>query len=128
MASTGISAFAYPKLANSDEAYMTLVTKLLPVGMVGLMMSVLIAALVSTVSGGLNSLSTVFTLDIYCKTFRPNATPNETAWLGRVITVVGAAISVVIALAIGSVIGIHPAIPNTSPARIASRRCDWDIL
>jgi SSS family solute:Na+ symporter len=96
----------YPGLKNSDEAYMALIGNLLPTGLVGLMVSVLIAALISTVAGGLNSLTTVFTLDIYCRNFRPNATPTETIWLGRIITVIGAIVAVTVALALGSVKGM----------------------
>ena len=45
--------------------------------------AVLIAALVSTVDSGLNSFSTVFTLDIYVSKYRPDATPAEIKWVGR---------------------------------------------
>ena len=55
----------FPDLEDENEAYMTMVTGLLPVGMVGFIMAVLIAALVSTIDSALNSFSTVFTLDIY---------------------------------------------------------------
>ncbi len=50
---------------------MTMVTHLFPVGMVGLVLAVLTAALVSTVGSALNALSTVFTMDIYVKKIRP---------------------------------------------------------
>ena len=61
----------FPQLENPDEAYMTMVTHLFPVGMVGLVLAVLTAALVSTVGSALNALSTVFTMDIYVKKIRP---------------------------------------------------------
>jgi solute:Na+ symporter, SSS family len=97
----------YPNLANPDEAYATLVTNLIPTGLVGLMVSVLIASLISSTSGGLNSLSTVFTLDIYAKHIRPtNTTQNELRWIGRIVTVTGAMISVSLALLIASVKGM----------------------
>ena len=68
----GIICFAlFPTLQNPDEAYMTMVTNLFPIGMVGLVMAVLTAALVSTVGSALNALSTVFTIDIYLKKYRP---------------------------------------------------------
>ncbi|MFW5831445.1 MAG: SLC5 family protein, partial [Prolixibacteraceae bacterium] len=55
----GILCFVlYPGLSDPNEAYMTMVTRTLPVGMVGLIMAVLIAALVSTIDSALNSLST----------------------------------------------------------------------
>ncbi len=88
----GILCFVlHPDLADPDEAFMTMVTNYLPVGMTGLIVAVLIAALVSTVDSGLNSFSTVFTLDIYVSRYRPDATPAEIKWVGRV-SMVGVAI------------------------------------
>ena len=81
----------HPKLENPDLAYMTMVTTHLPSGMVGLVVAVLIAALISTIDSGLNSFSTVFTLDVYCHHFRPHAATKEIVWIGRVSTV-GAAV------------------------------------
>jgi SSS family solute:Na+ symporter len=95
----GILCFAlHPDLEDSDAAFITMVTNYLPVGMVGLIVAVLIAALISTIDSGLNSFSTVFTLDIYVKNFRPNATPKEIKLLGRVVTVAAAGIAILIAL------------------------------
>lgn len=90
----------YPGLKNPDEAYMTMVTNLFPVGMVGLVLAVLTAALISTVGSALNALSTVFTMDIYVKKFRPLASQKEIIRTGHVVTVAGALISVIITIAI----------------------------
>ncbi len=96
----GILCFLlYPGLKNPDEAYMTMVVNLLPPGMVGLIISVLIAALVSTVDAGLNSFGTVFTLDVYCKKIRPNAGNGEIRWVGRLTTLGAAIIAIICALA-----------------------------
>lgn len=97
----------YPTLANPDEAYMTMVTNLFPVGMVGLVLAVLTAALVSTIGSALNALSTVFTMDIYLKKYKPNATNKEIIRIGQVVTVVGAIISVIITIAIDSIKGLN---------------------
>jgi SSS family solute:Na+ symporter len=48
-------------------AYMTMVTNLFPAGLNGLVIVVLIAVLVGTIGSSLNSLSTVFTMDVYVK-------------------------------------------------------------
>ena len=72
----------YPGLKNPDEAYMTMVTNLFPVGMVGLVLAVLTAALISTVGSALNALSTVFTMDIYVKKFRQTFMPLHKQCLG----------------------------------------------
>jgi SSS family solute:Na+ symporter len=103
----GIACFVlFPDLKNPDEAYMTMVTRLLPAGMVGLVMAVLIAALVSTIDSALNSLSTVFTVDIYVKKFKPDATQTEIIKVGRIVTVLGALLAVFLTLAINSIKGL----------------------
>ncbi|CAG9872758.1 Na+/glucose cotransporter [Bacteroides ovatus] len=97
----------FPQLENPDEAYMTMVTHLFPTGMVGLVLAVLTAALVSTVGSALNALSTVFTMDIYVKKIRPQAKQKEIIRVGQVVTVVGALISVIITIAIDSIKGLN---------------------
>jgi SSS family solute:Na+ symporter len=83
----GITCFVlFPGLKDPDEAYMTMVTRLLPAGMTGMVMAVLIAALVSTIDSALNSLSTVFTMDIYLKRHNPNASQKEIIKTGRIVT------------------------------------------
>ena len=100
----GILCFIlHPDLSNPDEAFMTMVTHYLPVGMTGLIVAVLIAALVSTVDSGLNSFSTVFTLDIYVKRYRPAASPAEIKWVGRLAMVAVAILAVLIALSMEGV-------------------------
>lgn len=104
----GITCFVlFPNLSDPDEAYMTMVTRLLPSGMTGLVMAVLIAALVSTIDSALNSLSTVFTMDIYVKRFKPEATQQEIIKIGRLVTVSGAVISVMLALAVDQIKGLN---------------------
>lgn len=104
----GIFCFLiFPELENPDEAYMTMVTKLLPVGMTGLVMAVLIAALVSTIDSALNALSTVFTIDIYVKKYKPEATQKQIVTIGRVVTVLGAIIAIFMTLAIDSIRGLN---------------------
>jgi solute:Na+ symporter, SSS family len=104
----GIACFVlFPGLADPDNAYMTMVTQLFPAGMVGLVMAVLIAALVSTIDSALNSLSTVFTLDIYVKKYRPQASQAEITRTGRVVMFIGACIAILFALAIDSIKGLN---------------------
>ena len=92
----------FPDLDHPDKAYMTLVGELLPAGLVGLMVAVLIAAFVSTVDSGLNSFSTLFTLDVYCRHFRPDADTREIKMVGRLSMVAAALIAIVSALAMES--------------------------
>ncbi|MEP1891570.1 MAG: Na+/glucose cotransporter, partial [Cyclobacteriaceae bacterium] len=104
----GIVCFIlFPDLDNPDEAYMTMVTRLFPAGMTGLVMAVLIAALVSTIDSALNSLSTVFTMDIYVKKYKPEASQKDIVKIGRIVTILGASIAIVMTLAIDSIKGLN---------------------
>ena len=91
---------------EADNAYMTLVSALFPMGMVGLVMAVLTAALVSTIGSALNALSTVFTMDIYVKNIAPNAGPKEIRRTGHIVTIVGALVSIVITVAVDNIKGM----------------------
>ncbi len=88
----------HPGLAKADDAFITMVIHYLPTGMVGLILAVLIAALISTLESGLNSFSTLFTLDIYMKLFRPQASGREKRLVGQAMTVIIGALSILIAL------------------------------
>lgn len=89
-----------------DNAYMTLVLHLFPIGMVGLVMAVLTAALVSTIGSSLNALSTVFTMDIYVKNIKPDASPKEISRIGHTVTIIGALISIIITIAVDNIQGM----------------------
>ncbi|KAM7180599.1 sodium/myo-inositol cotransporter [Macrochelys suwanniensis] len=67
----------------SNIAYPRLVMKLVPVGLRGLMMAVMIAALMSDLDSIFNSASTIFTLDVY-KLIRKSAPSRELMIVGRV--------------------------------------------
>ena len=84
-----------------------MVENLFPVGMVGLVFAVLTACLVSTIGSALNALSTVFTMDIYVKKFNPNASQRRINFVGRIVTVIGATIAIVLTVAIDSIKGLN---------------------
>ena len=104
----GIICFVlFPHLTNPDAAYLTLVTNIFPVGMKGLIIVVLMAALIGNVGSSLNSVSTVYTMDIYLKKKKSNATNAEIIKIGRWVTVISAVVSVAIALAIDGIRGLN---------------------
>ncbi|NXB18024.1 SC5AA protein, partial [Rhagologus leucostigma] len=78
----------------SNIAYPKLVVELMPSGLRGLMIAVMMAALVSSLTSIFNSSSTLFTMDIWRK-LRPRAGDRELLLVGRVVTVVLVALSVV---------------------------------
>jgi SSS family solute:Na+ symporter len=77
----------HPGLEDPDKAFMTMVANYMPAGAVGLIVAVLIAALISTIDSGLNSFSTIFTLDIYQRKFKPDASAHHLKTVGRVVTI-----------------------------------------
>jgi len=83
----GIIAYAlYPEqVAKPDFAYPTLVLNLLPVGLVGLVMAALLAAVMGAMSSVFNSASTLVTLDFY-KKLRPEASEAQLVNFGRIAT------------------------------------------
>ena len=66
----------------SNIAYPRLVLGIMPEGMRGIMISVMLAALMSDLTSIFNSASTLFTMDIYRK-FRSNAKTKELLFVGR---------------------------------------------
>jgi len=80
-----IAKALYPTIVTGDNAYPTLVTRLLPPGLVGLMVAALLAALMSAMSSVLNSCSTLITMDIFRKT-HPNTSEKRLVFVGRVAT------------------------------------------
>ncbi len=72
-------------LANTDQAFPILVTQVLPMGLRGLVVAGLLAALMSSLASVLNSSSTLFTIDIY-KKLKPNSSEPHLVWVGRIAT------------------------------------------
>jgi SSS family solute:Na+ symporter len=83
----GIIAYAlFPdQVVKPDYAYPTLVLNLLPVGLVGLVMAALLAAVMGAMSSVFNSASTLVTLDFY-KKIRPQADERQLVMFGRIAT------------------------------------------
>jgi SSS family solute:Na+ symporter len=72
---------------NAQQAFPMLVVNILPVGVRGIVVAGLLAALMSSLAGVFNACSTLFTMDFYSR-FRPNATQEQLVWIGRVATAV----------------------------------------
>jgi SSS family solute:Na+ symporter len=82
-----------PAPESSADVYSLLINTILPAGLKGLVAAALLAALMSTVSGALNSIATLFTLDIY-KRWRPQATEKRLTLVGRAVTFVGMVVAI----------------------------------
>src|ERR671913_387655 len=73
--------------AAAQAAFPLMVQQLLPVGVRGMVVAGLLAALMSSLAGAFNACSTLFTMDFYRK-FKPNASQAQLVWVGRVATAV----------------------------------------
>lgn len=81
------------KVGCTNIAYPTMVVELMPNGLRGLMLSVMLASLMSSLTSIFNSASTLFTMDIYTK-IRKTATEKELMLAGRVFILVLIGISI----------------------------------
>jgi len=75
-------------LSDPDQAYPTLVNMLLPTGLRGLILCGLFASLMSSVDSIFNSVSTLWSIDIYKRRLRPDATDRQIVGMGRKAIVV----------------------------------------
>ena len=73
--------------ANADAAFPTLVAKLLPAGVKGLVVCGILAALMSSLASLFNSSAMLFTIDFY-KRFRPETPEKKLVGIGQIATVV----------------------------------------
>lgn len=74
-----------PQLEESRQTYSFMIQHLLPTGLTGIMAAALLAAAMSTVSGALNSIATLFSYDLY-KQWKPETTEKQLIGIGRVVT------------------------------------------
>ena len=72
---------------NAQQAFPLLVVNVLPVGVRGIVVAGLLAALMSSLAGVFNASSTLFTMDFYSR-FRPKASQHQLVWIGRMATAV----------------------------------------
>ena len=85
---------------NPDRAYPVLLN-LLPAGLKGLSFAALTAAVVASLAGKANSIATIFTLDIYKKVLKTDASEKNLVFTGKIAVVVAMVLGVVIAPYLG---------------------------
>lgn len=84
-----------PNLTRPDEAYPTMM-QLLPAGLLGLVFAALIAAIVASTASKINSIATIFTLDIYNKMGTPKD-EHRLVTVGRITAVVAVILAIITA-------------------------------
>jgi solute:Na+ symporter, SSS family len=84
------------EVVKSDKAYPVLLN-LLPTGLKGLSFAALTAAIVASLAGKANSISTIFVLDLYKKFFNREASERNLVNVGKVAIVVSMVIAIIVA-------------------------------
>ncbi|HLA84560.1 MAG TPA: Na+:solute symporter [Thermoguttaceae bacterium] len=98
-----LPAMAYRVLnpeADAEEAYMLICRKVLPAGMLGIMVAAMFSATASTVSAVLNVFAGVFTCDVYKAHLDPGASQTRLVLVGRLATLVYGMFVMVIAMSV----------------------------
>lgn len=85
--SEGMAMLRDELVKDKNAAFPLLVKNILPVGIRGIVVAGLLAALMSSLAGVFNASSTLFTMDFYSK-FHPRASEHQLVWIGRIATVV----------------------------------------
>jgi len=98
-------AFTTANGINYDKSYPWLIAQFIPVGVKGLVVAALTAAIVSSLASMLNSTSTIFTMDIYKPYLaKKDSSESKLVNVGRIT----AAVSLVIAILIAPIMGNIP--------------------
>ena len=89
-----------PNLAKPDQAYPTMMA-LLPTGLLGLVFAALIAAIIASTASKINSIATIFTLDIYAKFAGVKAHDQDAGHEQKLVRVgrITAVVAIVLAMA-----------------------------
>ena len=90
------AAVLFPVLEKTDQAYPTMMS-LLPNGLLGLTFAALIAAIVSSLASMSNSISTIFTMDIYNYFKNENVSQFNLIQVGRMTVIISVLIATLVA-------------------------------
>ncbi|MBX3253446.1 MAG: sodium/solute symporter [Chitinophagaceae bacterium] len=96
----GIAAFVLhknghlPQLVGGKDGAYSAMLSFLPTGLKGLSVAALTAAIVASLAGKANSISTIFTLDIYKKYIKKEADEKKLVWIGRVTIIISMLVAI----------------------------------
>lgn len=103
---TGVAAYYYFQSAMpdrkiaSDAAFSELVPVVIPIGygLIGLISAGLIGAILSSIDSMMNSAATLFTIDVYRRYYKPDASDQEMIRVGRIAIVAFVTVATLMAL------------------------------
>jgi len=82
-----IAVVLLPGMENPDQVFPTLVAKLLPAGLRGLILTALVAAIMSSLDSALNAAASLLTMD-FIRPLRPDISGRKLLVVGRALTAV----------------------------------------
>ncbi len=94
------------QLQNTDQAYPMLIKNILPTGLRGIMFAALFGAIMSSLDSMLNSASTIFTIDLYKRHIKKQASHKSLVLTGRIMTALFVVIGCLVAPKLGGFKGI----------------------
>jgi solute:Na+ symporter, SSS family len=86
------------KTQDTDYIFLNFVLHHLPHGIIGLLMAVMFSAAMSSMAGELNALASTTCMDLYKRTFRPDASPDHYVKASRWFTILWALLAMVFAM------------------------------
>lgn len=92
------AAVLMPGIKDDKEVFLKMVDAYLAPGLKGLIVAVLVAAVVSTLNSGLNSFSTIYTLDIHQHWFSKKPSAQSAKRIGQITTALAGLLAVGIAV------------------------------
>jgi SSS family solute:Na+ symporter len=93
-----VASVLYPGLQNADQAIPLLLSNLLPPVILGLVLCGLISSQLSTISGNLNGVATLFTNDIYESLIKRKPGKQEILFMARIMTLIIGLLMIIFAL------------------------------
>jgi SSS family solute:Na+ symporter len=88
---------------DNDQAFPWLIDRFIPIGMKGLVLAALTAAIVSSLASMLNSTATIFTMDIYKPLINPGVSESGTVRVGRITATAALVVACFIAPLLGGI-------------------------
>ncbi|MDX1956289.1 MAG: sodium/solute symporter [Chitinophagaceae bacterium] len=90
-------------VADSNKTYSALLN-LLPVGVKGVTVAAFAATVIASLAAKVNSISTIFTLDIYKKVYEKDASEKKLVYVGKVAIILSSIIGILLTLGLGDVL------------------------
>ncbi|WP_316831546.1 sodium:solute symporter family protein [Pedobacter aquatilis] len=99
---------------ETEDAYMMLIQKVMPGGLIGLVLAGMVSATSSKANTTINMAATVFAQDIYKNLLNPLASEKNVIWMARLFTLIFGALTILIAMWIPSAGGIVEVVLSTA--------------